>query len=126
MRSLRIRNALTLAAVIMAGLSAPSQAWAEGVPKVPAFPGAEGAGAATPGGRGGRVYVVNSLADSGPGTFREAAEAEGPRVVVFGVAGLITLQTPVEINHPFLTLAGQTAPGDGVCIRGQSVHINTH
>ncbi|MBX6315546.1 MAG: polysaccharide lyase [Isosphaeraceae bacterium] len=47
-------------------------------------------------------------------------------MVVFGVAGLITLQTPVVINHPYLTLAGQTAPGDGICIRGQSVHINTH
>jgi hypothetical protein len=50
----------------------------------------------------------------------------GPRIVVFGVAGLITLETPLEIDQPFLTLAGQSAPGDGVCIRGQSVHINTH
>lgn len=93
---------------------------------VPAFPGAEGAGAFTPGGRGGAVFVVNTLADRGPGSFREAVEAKGPRTVVFGIAGLITLETPVEINHPFLTLAGQSAPGDGVCIRGQSVHINTH
>src|SRR5947209_125916 len=93
---------------------------------VPAFPGAEGAGAVTPGGRGGTVYVVTSLADKGPGTLREAVEAEGPRTVVFGVAGLITLETPLDIAHPFLTLAGQTAPGDGICIRGESVHVNTH
>ena len=74
------------------------------------------------------VRRLRSLADAGPGSlaFRAAAEAEGPRTVVFGVAGLITLETPVEINHPFLTLAGQSAPGDGVCVRGQSVHINTH
>jgi hypothetical protein len=127
MGSLRFRIVQALAvAVVLVGPSASPRARAEGVAKVPAFPGAEGAGAATPGGRGGRVYVVNSLADSGPGTFREAAEADRPRVVVFGVAGLITLESPVEINHPFLTLAGQTAPGDGVCIRGQSVHMNTH
>jgi hypothetical protein len=70
--------------------------------------------------------VVTSLDDHGPGTLRQAVEAEGPRTVVFGVAGLITLETPLDINHPFLTLAGQTAPGLGVCVRGQSVHINTH
>jgi len=94
--------------------------------KVPAFPGAEGAGAITAGGRGGRVFVVTSLDDHGPGTLRHALEAEGPRTVVFGVAGLITLESPLDINHPFLTLAGQSAPGDGVCIRGQSIHINTN
>ena len=125
MGSLRVRIAAAVVAVV-AGLAGTPTARAEGGAGVPAFPGAEGAGAATPGGRGGRVYVVNSPADSGPGTFREAVEAEGPRVVVFGVAGLITLEKPVEINQPFLTLAGQTAPGVGVCIRGESVHINTH
>jgi hypothetical protein len=115
-RSLAVATLLTLA----------TAARADAPPKVPAFPGAEGAGAATPGGRGGKVHVVTNLADSGPGSFREAVTAEGPRTVVFGVAGLITLETPVVIDHPYLTLAGQTAPGDGVCIRGQSVHINTH
>jgi hypothetical protein len=94
--------------------------------EVPAFPGAEGAGGRTPGGRGGEVRLVTNLNDRGPGSFRDAVEASGPRTVLFRVAGLITLETPVEINHPFLTLAGQTAPGDGVCVRGQSVHINTH
>ncbi len=94
--------------------------------KIPAFPGAEGAGAWTPGGRGGEVFLVTNLNDHGPGSFREAVEAAGPRIVVFGVAGVITLETPLDIKQPFLTIAGQTAPGDGVCVRGQSTHINTH
>ncbi len=115
------RIAMSLALTAGVATTAP----AEG-PKVPAFPGAEGAGSSTPGGRGGAVHVVTSLADSGPGSFRAAVEAEGPRTVVFGVAGLITLERPLDIQNPFLTLAGQTAPGDGVCIRGESVHINTH
>jgi pectate lyase len=93
---------------------------------LPAFPGAEGAGAYTPGGRGGKVYFVTSLKDSGPGTLREAIEAEGPRTVLFRVAGIIHLETPLSITHPFITIAGQTAPGDGVCIRNQTFEINTH
>lgn len=91
---------------------------------MPAFPGAEGAGALTPGGRGGRVIAVTNLQDAGPGSFRAAVEAAGPRIVVFRVAGLITLQSPVVITHPFLTVAGQTAPGDGICIRGDTTTIN--
>jgi pectate lyase len=94
--------------------------------KIPAFPGAEGAGAWTPGGRGGKVYVVTSLNDKGPGTLREAVESNGPRMVVFRVAGIISLETPLTITNPFITIAGQTAPGDGVCIRGQTTEINTH
>jgi hypothetical protein len=85
--------------------------------KVPAFPGAEGGGAWTPGGRGGNVFVVTSLNDSGPGTLREAVEARGPRIVVFGVAGTIALEMPLTISDPFITIAGHTAPGDGVCVR---------
>jgi pectate lyase len=95
-------------------------------PAVPAFPGAEGGGMHTPGGRGGKVMEVTNLADSGPGSLRAAVEAQGPRTVVFRVAGLITLETPLAIDHPFITIAGQTAPGDGVCVRGQSTHVNTH
>ncbi len=105
--------------------------WA-GIPKalpqaeIPAFPGAEGGGMFTLGGRGGKVYVVTSLADSGPGTFREACEAGGARMVVFNVAGMIRLETPVSIRAPYITIAGQTAPGDGVVIAGESVDIDTH
>jgi hypothetical protein len=93
---------------------------------VPAFPGAEGGGAFSFGGRGGRVYVVTNLADSGPGTFREACEAAGPRIVVFNVAGVIHLAIPIHIRAPYLTIAGQSAPGDGVCIAGRTTNIDTH
>jgi pectate lyase len=94
--------------------------------KIPAFPGAEGAGAYTPGGRGGKVFVVKNLNDAGPGSLREAVEARGPRMVVFGVAGIIHLEAPLSITHPFITVAGQTAPGDGICIRNHTFEINTH
>ncbi len=91
-----------------------------------AFPGAEGGGAYSFGGRGGKVYVVTSLANSGPGSLREACEQGGARTVVFNVAGIIRLKTPLIIRAPYITIAGQTAPGDGVCVAGESVWINTH
>lgn len=94
--------------------------------KIPAFPGAEGGGAFSFGGRGGNVYVVSSLADSGSGTFREACEQGGARIVVFNVAGIIRLKSPISIRAPYITIAGQTAPGDGICIAGESVLIDTH
>lgn len=94
--------------------------------EIPAFPGAEGGGKFSFGGRGGKVYVVTSLADSGPGTLREACEQGGARVVVFNVAGIIRLNSPLIIRAPYITIAGQTAPGDGVCVAGESVWINTH
>ena len=93
---------------------------------IPAFPGAEGGGMWTKGGRGGRVITVTSLADNGPGTFREACEQGGARIIVFNVAGIIRLETPVSIRAPYVTIAGQTAPGDGICIAGESVEISTH
>ncbi|MDR2936189.1 MAG: polysaccharide lyase [Rikenellaceae bacterium] len=91
-----------------------------------AFPGAEGGGAFTAGGRGGKVITVTSLADNGPGTFREACETGGARIIVFNVAGVIRLETPISIRAPYVTIAGQTAPGDGVCITGRTVNIDTH
>jgi hypothetical protein len=93
---------------------------------IPAFPGAEGGGMYSFGGRGGKVYVVTSLDNSGPGTFREACEQGGARIVVFNVAGIIRLETPLIIRAPYITIAGQTAPGDGICVAGESVWINTH
>ncbi len=94
--------------------------------EIPAFPGAEGGGMYTYGGRGGKVITVTSLEDSGPGTFREACEQGGARIIVFNVAGIIPLETPVIIRAPYITIAGQTAPGNGVCIAGESVWIDTH
>ncbi|MBD2722105.1 pectate lyase family protein [Hymenobacter armeniacus] len=93
---------------------------------IPAFPGAEGGGAYTYGGRGGRVIVVTSLADSGPGSLREACEQGGARIVVFNVAGIIRLKTPLMIRAPYITIEGQSAPGDGICVAGESVWLNTH
>jgi hypothetical protein len=93
---------------------------------VPAFPGAEGAGMWTVGGRGGKVYEVTTLEDGGPGSFREACEAEGPRIVAFRVGGVIRLKERIMINHPYITIAGQTAPGDGICIADKPVWINTY
>jgi len=93
---------------------------------IPAFPGAEGGGAFTPGGRGGKIYVVTSLADSGKGTLREACEAVGARIVVFNVSGIIQLKMPISVRAPYITIAGQTAPGDGVCVAGESLLLDTH
>jgi hypothetical protein len=91
-----------------------------------AFPGAEGGGKYTFGGRGGKVYVVTNLNDDGEGSFRWACEQGGARTVVFNVAGIIRLKSPVIIRAPYITIAGQSAPGDGICIAGETVWINTH
>jgi hypothetical protein len=94
--------------------------------EIPAFPGAEGGGAFTQGGRGGKIFVVTSLEDSGPGTFREACEAVGARTIVFNVSGIIRLKNRISMRAPYVTIAGQTAPGDGICIAGESLVIDTH
>jgi hypothetical protein len=93
-----------------------------------AFPGAEGFGAFAVGGRGGDVYHVTTLADSGTGSLRHGVEtASGPRTIVFDVSGTIFLSSELTIDRPFLTLAGQTAPGEGVTIAGFGTRIsNTH
>ncbi|MEM7384569.1 MAG: hypothetical protein AAF514_06450, partial [Verrucomicrobiota bacterium] len=87
------------------------------VEAVPSFPGAEGRGAGTAGGRGGVVLHVTHLNDGGPGSFREAVEANGARTVVFDVGGTIHLETPLVVSHPWITIAGQTAPEPGITLR---------
>ena len=83
---------------------------------IPAFPGAEGWGSDTPGGRGGKVMIVTNLNPDGPGSLQEACAAEGPRIVVFGVSGVIS--NTIAIEHSNITIAGQTAPGAGITIEG--------
>lgn len=106
----------------------PGAAKPEDLPqaKVPAFPGAQGGGMYSFGGRGGRVIVVTNLNDSGPGSFRDACEQGGPRIIVFNVAGVIRLNAALSIRAPYCTIAGNTAPGDGICVAGNTVEINTH
>lgn len=98
-----------------AGVAATSAPEYEG--RLPAFPGAEGFGAFTPGGRGGRVIEVTNLNDSGPGSLRAAIEAEGPRIVVFRTGGTIELANELVIGNPYITIAGQSAPGGGIAIK---------
>jgi hypothetical protein len=93
---------------------------------IPAFPGAEGFGSTTPGGRGGKAILVTNLNDAGPGSLRAACETKGPRIVVFRVAGIIDLRSPLLVAEPFITIAGQSAPGDGICLRGYNLEIRTH
>jgi pectate lyase len=103
---------LMIACVVLAAIPLATAADA-----LPAFPGAEGYGKHAKGGRGGRVIYVTTLEDSGPGSLRSALEASGPRNVLFKVSGTITLKSPIIVDSPYLTIAGQTAPGDGIAVR---------
>lgn len=101
--------------------------------RLPAFPGAEGAGAWTPGGRGGAVLFVENLKDYLPGqqqpiagSLRAAVDAKGPRTIVFRVAGTIELKATLTIREPFVTIAGQSAPGGGICTKNFGVNVKTH
>ena len=87
-----------------------------------AFPGAEGYGKYATGGRGGKILIVSNLNDAGAGSFREAAEAKGKRIIVFAISGTIHLETKLSIKGD-VTIAGQTAPGDGICLADNSVSL---
>jgi pectate lyase len=93
---------------------------------LPVFPGAEGFGTDTRAGRGGKVIEVTTLADDGLGSLRVALNDPDPRIIVFRVAGTIELEEHLFIDHPFVTVAGQTAPGGGICIKSAGIAITTH
>jgi hypothetical protein len=92
----------------------------------PAFVGAEGFGAFTRGGRGGKTIYVDNLNDSGPGSLRQAIETAGPRTIHFRVGGVIPLKSTLRIDEPFLTIDGQAAPGGGIMIRNHGIEVRTH
>ncbi|MGH0032256.1 MAG: hypothetical protein ACQGVC_20890 [Myxococcota bacterium] len=122
---------LLLTAACVSGLSTGPAS------SIPAFPGATGFGSDTPGGRGGRVVAVTNTNDAGPGSLRAAIATPGPRIVVFRTGGTIVLHSTLDIAHPYITIAGQTAPGGGIQIRNDdegshaadsfpSIRISTH
>jgi hypothetical protein len=116
-----------LALALLACTLSSAQAASEPAQGLLAFPGAQGWAARTPGGRGGKIIRVTTLAAEGPGSFIEAVETRGPRIVVFEVGGVIDLNLrTITMREPFLTIAGQTAPSPGVTLIRGGIDVATH
>ncbi len=110
---MRILNLILLGTCLMAGANA----------QPPAFPGAAGGGKYTTGGRGGVVLFVDNLNDKGQGSLRKAVEARGARTILFRVSGTIELEKPIYIKNDSITIAGQSAPGDGICLKNYGIEV---
>src|SRR3989338_8315087 len=111
-----LKLAIVLAAMLLAG----------SVYAIPVFPGCEGYGCETKGGRGGQVIKVTNLNDAGTGSLRAALEASGPRIIVFETSGTIELKSTLFVRNPYFTIAGQTAPSPGITIKNYGLLIRTH
>lgn len=120
------RNSLFTALVAILVLLSTVAPSGYAAPAVKVFPGAMGFGTDTPAGRGGKVIYVTNLNDSGVGSLRAALLDSSPRIVLFKVSGTITLTSDIVVKKPYLTVAGHTAPGEGVQIRGAQIKIATH
>ena len=102
---------------------AAAPAFAQEAEQVLAFPGAEGFGKYASGGRGGKVFHVTNLDDDGEGSLRWALRRNGPKTIVFDVSGTIYLESTLNISKDSITIAGQTAPGEGITIAGYPVKM---
>lgn len=111
---------LKLLFLVVLTITIPGEVFAQQL----AFPGAEGFGKYTSGGRGGEVYIVTNLSDSGPGSLRYGVEMEGPRTIIFALSGTIELNSQLTIRNDSISIFGQTAPGGGIAIKGEMTRID--
>ncbi len=116
-----MKRATILLSLVLSLATGPESGFA-----LPVFPGACGCGSDTAAGRGGTIIRVTTLSDSGPGSLRAALEVSGPRIVIFEISGTIVLAEDIDMRHPYVTVAGQTAPAPGITIRGAAIRIVTH
>lgn len=124
MQTLHWSVALMAALVAPWAVAADTNSTSEQEGQQLAFPGAEGFGRFARGGRGGDVYHVTDLSDDGPGSLRDGIRtASGPRTILFDLSGTIALKKPLIVDKSYITIAGQTAPGDGICLRDQTFRI---